>query len=141
MRFGLLCLLVCLMSCGGKSGKHADEGDDSNISLDADAGDGASMCVDEDDDGFGYGCQKGKDCDDNNPDVTDECTRCVTPNKGCPCEAGTKPLDGCKPEDKRVTMNGVTGVVVCKQGTRYCRDGAWSECEAIQQYSTFIPDK
>jgi hypothetical protein len=129
-----------LVACGGKSGKHADEGDDPGISLDTDAGDGESMCVDEDDDGYGRGCSDGPDCNDKDPDVTDECIRCGTPNKGCPCEPGTKPLSGCKPEDKRVTMNGVRGVLMCTEGTRYCRDGAWSDCEAIQQYTTFVPD-
>jgi hypothetical protein len=133
-------LLVCLVACGGKSGKHADEGDDSNITLGADAGSGESKCTDKDDDGFGHGCADGPDCDDKNPDVTDECTRCVTPNKACPCDPGTMPLS-CDPEDKRVTQNGVTGVLVCKEGTRYCRNAAWSDCEIIFQYAMFVPDK
>ena len=139
MRFGALCLLVCLVACGGKP-KHADEGDDTNISLDTDAGSGESKCVDEDDDGFGHGCADGPDCNDKDPEITDECTRCRTPNKGCPCEPGTMPLS-CDPADKRVTMNGVTGVLVCKEGTRYCRDGAYSDCEIIFQYAMFVPDK
>lgn len=138
MRFGALCLLVCLVACGGKS-KHADEGDDSNISLDTDAGSGASKCTDEDDDGFGDGCADGADCDDKNPDITDECVRCAAPTKGCACDPGTMPLS-CVPEKKRATQDGVKGFIVCKEGTRYCRNAAWSDCEFIQQYTMFVPD-
>src|SRR4051812_24665832 len=117
MRFGVLCLLVGLVACGGKSGSHANEGDKNIVLGSEDAG--STKCVDNDDDGFGHGCSAGPDCDDDDPDVTDECTRCVAPNKGCPCEPGTMPLTGCKPPKKRVTQNGVMGFLVCREGSRY----------------------
>jgi len=96
-----------------------------------DAGD-EFVCEDADDDGFGRYCDSGADCDDDDPEVTDECRRCVQPLLGCTCEPGTMPLK-CDPPD--VHVDG--GVLVCSEGTRYCRDGFWSDCEIIGQY-TFV---
>lgn len=135
MRLGLLMFVACLLGCGGGHGGGSGGGD---VQVLADAGSGG--CMDEDGDGFGYGCVPGADCDDADPNITDECRRCAVPNKGCPCEVGSKPLN-CDPDDKRVTMNGVTGTLVCSEGTRYCRDGIYSDCEILFQYATFVPDK
>jgi hypothetical protein len=130
-------LLVGALGCGGGSGNHKV---DNNVMVPADAGTGMTMCIDMDGDGYGVGCDLGADCDDNDPSITDQCTRCETPNKGCPCTPGTMYMN-CDPADKHITQNGVPGVLVCSQGTRYCRDGAWSDCEIIYQYATFVPDK
>ena len=97
--------------------------------------------MDEDGDGFGQNCKLGKDCDDTDPNVTDECRRCVMPNLGCPCTPGTMGMR-CDPKYmKKTTMNGQTGTLVCSEGTRYCRDGVYSDCEVLLQYAMFIADK
>jgi hypothetical protein len=38
-------------------------------------------------------------------------------------------------------QNGQTGTLVCSEGARYCRDGAYSDCEVLTGYVTFIADK
>lgn len=100
------------------------------------AGDGGDefACVDKDGDGFGQFCDPGADCDDSDPNITDECRRCRTVKAGCPCEPGTMPKK-CDPPDMQVEG----GTLVCKEGTRYCRDGFYSECEAIGGYG-FVPN-
>jgi hypothetical protein len=98
-----------------------------------DAGD-EYECVDEDGDGFGLYCDKGSDCDDGDPSVTDECRRCKQPKLNCPCKPGTMPMK-CDPPDMHVEG----GTLVCSEGTRYCRDGFYSDCEIIGQY-VFVPD-
>ncbi len=86
-------------------------------------------CIDEDGDGFGKYCDKGADCDDDDAQVTDECRRCATRRAGCPCEPGTEPVR-CDPPD--IEVDG--GILVCSDGTRYCRDAKWSTCEVIGDY-------
>jgi len=125
MRIAALCLVAwCLIGCGGDD----DGGDDGAPSLTTDAGDG-----------FGRYCDEGPDCDDDDSEMTDECVRCAEPNKGCPCEPGTKYMT-CDPEDKRIVMDGMSGTLVCSDGARYCRRGLWSDCEILMEYSTFVPD-
>jgi hypothetical protein len=104
-----------------------------------DAGFGSRECVDEDGDGFGRHCGAGDDCDDDDPEMTDECVRCASPNKGCECEKGTAPMS-CVPPEMAATVNGVSGTWVCSEGTRYCRDLVWTDCEILWQYATFVPD-
>jgi hypothetical protein len=136
MRLGPLYLasLALLLGCGGGGGG----GGDNTLALDASTG--SRECMDEDGDGFGRYCSEGNDCDDGDDTITDECRRCVRPNEGCPCEPGTKPM-WCDPPDMRTVMNGVTGVLECKEGTRYCRDGVYSECEILLQYAVFVADE
>ncbi|MET0384582.1 MAG: hypothetical protein ABW321_01420 [Polyangiales bacterium] len=90
---------------------------------------GSDDCVDEDDDGFGRNCSRGNDCNDDDPDITDECRRCLVPTKNCRCTPGT-PQVSCEPPVKHVDG----GTLVCAEGTRYCRDGFWGDCETIGQY-------
>lgn len=90
---------------------------------------GVELCIDRDHDGHGRYCDMGKDCDDDDPNITDECWRCVGVNKDCPCEPGT-PQQRCTPPTIKVDG----GVLVCVEGTRYCRDGYWSDCETIGGY-------
>jgi len=139
MRVGTLCCLatIALLACGGDDSGSGD--DDGLVTSGNDSGTGPMGCIDEDDDGFGRRCTRGLDCDDADPTVTNECRRCIEPNKDCPCEPGTEMMH-CKPEDIRTTMNGVTGVLACSEGVRYCRDGAWTDCEILWQYATFTPD-
>lgn len=137
--------VVCLgavLGALGCSGKHSDAGNTSVTTTDSDGGTAPRhVCVDMDGDGFGTNCSAGKDCDDTDPTVTDECVRCATENLGCPCEPGTAPLR-CDPHyAKKTTQNGKTGTIMCSEGTRYCRDAFWSDCEVLLQYATFVPDK
>jgi hypothetical protein len=94
-----------------------------------DAGEDEELCIDRDHDGFGRNCDKGKDCDDEDPNVTDECRRCLNVVKDCPCKMGTTALR-CTPP----TIQVEGGVLVCAEGTRYCRGGYWSDCETIGGY-------
>jgi hypothetical protein len=119
--------LFCVVSCGDdeappKKAVHRDAGDE-------------YACVDEDGDGFGQYCDRGSDCDDEDPNVTDECRRCRLPTLNCPCKPGTEPTK-CNPPDIHVEG----GTLVCSEGTRYCRDGFYSDCEVIGQY-VLVPDK
>ena len=128
--------LLGVLGCGG--GDDGGAATAPPMSHDGDGGTGRLVCVDDDGDGFGKNCGGGADCDDDDPEVTDECRRCVSPNKGCPCETGTPPMTGCKPPDMAATKNGVVGRYVCSEGTRYCREDKWSDCEFLWQYATFV---
>ena len=112
MRIGALCLLGVwlLIGCGG--GGHHDVEDMDAAVLSADSGTGSHECVDEDGDGFGKACKKGRDCNDGDPDITDECVRCRDPKKpgiGCPCliDGGTPDPMKCDPDDLHTTQNGL----------------------------------
>lgn len=48
---------------------------------------------------------------------------CPRPDEGCSCAPGTEPI-ACN----------VAGEGSCGEGTRYCRDGAWSACEGIRTF-------
>jgi hypothetical protein len=91
---------------------------------------GSTDCIDRDSDGFGEACDAGADCDDRDPKVHEGCLRCATPAEGCECVEGKAPiqcfLDPSERED---------GVVMCHEGTRYCRNGTWSGCESIMTYT------
>lgn len=123
-----LCLLA--LGCSDDSSGTGD-----SVPTDRDSGAASRECYDEDGDGFGPHCALGKDCDEEDPDITDLCYRCATQNPDCPCEPGTEPIF-CDPPDEKVQG----GLITCTMGTLYCRDGAWSECERIDQYTMFIPD-
>lgn len=127
----VVCLSLTLAACGGSKDKMPVTG--KPVGGDEDGG-VQDVCIDEDEDGFGKHCDMGVDCDDSDPDVTDECRRCVQAAKDCPCTPGTKPM-GCVPPVKHVAG----GTLVCKEGNRYCRSGYWSDCETIGQY-VFVPD-
>ncbi|HMI92643.1 MAG TPA: hypothetical protein VK509_14810 [Polyangiales bacterium] len=137
-------VLMVGLGCGGDDDEDTGKAPSGSR---PDAGGGARRCVDGDDDGFGDFCDSGDDCDDDDPEITDECRRCKKPSDDCPCEVGAKPLY-CDPPDLATTENGKTGVLVCSEGTRYCRPeqddeekGRWSDCEILFQYATFVPDK
>lgn len=78
-------VLVALAACSeqniwerdGGSGGDGDADSDSDGDSDADSdGDGGTggPCVDRDGDGFGHGCGHGPDCDDADPEVTNDCS-------------------------------------------------------------------
>jgi hypothetical protein len=139
MRLGAVCCLGLLVALGCSGDDHAGRGAAGGVSLGGSDGGRRFTCIDEDGDGFGSNCASGPDCDDDDPSITDECVRCDRDPTGCACEPGT-PSVSCIPRDMRVTMNGVTGTLKCSEGARYCREGAWSGCEFLAQYTTFVPD-
>lgn len=91
--------------------------------------DSGYSCVDEDNDGYGDGCAA-MDCDDSNPDITNQCRMCLDNpiREGCPCE----PQEGmeCVPEP----IPHPEGLLVCREGTRFCRDAVWTACEPLGEY-------
>lgn len=94
------------------------------------AGASASGCVDLDNDGLGEGCSAGRDCDDRNPSVTDQCFgACSEPSNGCPCN-GEAPVQCFL--DSSANPDGTT---MCHEGTRHCRAGTWGVCEDVHSYS------
>jgi hypothetical protein len=123
-----LLLLTASAACSGKERRPPPVATDD---LDGGADD---ECIDEDGDGFGRNCSPGRDCDDDDPDITDECRRCGGSGiaTDCPCTPGTKTIS-CTPPVKHVAG----GTLVCKEGNRYCRDGYWSICETIGEYVFF----
>jgi hypothetical protein len=46
----------------------------------------------------------------------------------------------CDPPDMETVQNGIPGLVICNEGSRYCRDEAWSDCEILWDYATFVPN-
>lgn len=96
-----------------------------------------SGCIDNDGDGAGRRCPI-VDCDDNDPDITDECTRCngPGPEKNCPCDEGSEPVL-CHPSNKgeRIMRDG--RLLECVDGAFYCRqvpgveEFVWSDCEGV----------
>jgi hypothetical protein len=125
-----LALACSTAACGGDDAKPPAAVKPS----DEDDGGMDDACIDADGDGYGKNCTKGKDCDDTDPKVTDQCRRCLVVAKDCPCKPGTTRLR-CDPPVKHVAG----GLLVCSEGTRYCRDGYWGDCETIGEY-LFVPD-
>jgi hypothetical protein len=136
IRFVLFLAVACPWTSGCNGGDGAGSDADGGAFIVGERDGGPFRCVDEDGDGFDTGCYAGanRDCDDGDPEITDECFRCQKPDSGCPCDPGTKPRD-CKPDDIQV----VGGYLSCPDGAMFCRDGKWSACEAIGEY-TFVKE-
>jgi streptogramin lyase len=87
----------------------------------------SASCIDHDGDGFGEGCQRGPDCDDDDPSVAASCTelaqRCAQDEfaKGCPCYAGITQQCYSGPEQ-------TVGVGGCRAGRHSCPAGQWTGC-------------
>lgn len=126
----MLFSIFALVACAGDSRKHDNPSVSSN---ETDDGGSAERCIDRDDDGYGKYCKEGPDCDDDDPDTTDECVRCKKPHLDCPCEP--QPPQYCVPAERE----GDGGTYKCAEGSRYCRDGYWSDCEAVGDY-VFVPN-
>jgi hypothetical protein len=131
----LLCMAVLVsLGCGDD-----EDGPPGVVSVGMEDAGALEPCIDEDADGYGSNCRLGDDCDDSDTSITNLCVLCLQGVlKGCPCEPGTKPTP-CDPEDIKTTRNGVRGTLTCSEGTRYCRDGVYSACEALVEY-TFTAD-
>lgn len=122
---GLVALFIAAIGCGADKPRPPG----SLIPIDDEDAGSPTACIDRDGDGFGRNCKKGKDCDDDDPEITDQCRRCITITKDCPCKPGTAALR-CTPPV--IEVEG--GILVCEEGSRYCRDGYWSDCETIGEY-------
>lgn len=122
-------LLLSFAACGG------DDKPGPSVVTDDDEDAGAEVCIDNDHDGYGRHCGRGSDCNDNDPNITDECRRCAQVNENCPCKPGS-PQQRCDPPPQKVDG----GQLVCSEGTRYCREGYWSACEIIGDY-VFVADR
>ncbi len=79
-------------------------------------------CVDNDGDGYGVACFSGNDCDDSDPQVTNQCYRCATPDTDCACDSPGEVV-ACGSVHARVGDR-----VTCTVGERTCEQGAWSAC-------------
>lgn len=130
---GLLLALGGAVAAGGCSddARPAASGGRGDVSV-------PSACVDEDHDGFGKGCAKGPDCNDQDPDVSTGCLDCsAAGTQGCACAAGSTLSCG-KVEE---TLAG--GVRVCGQGTVHCEAGLWGTCQVdpgLPKVVTVAPD-
>lgn len=89
------------------------------------------VCIDDDQDGHGFQCEQGDDCDDSDPSLQEGCRQtCRKPNEGCPCGADSRPT-----ECAISPSLSASGSLLCGTGTRYCRDGTWSGCEGIKTFA------
>lgn len=82
-----------------------------------------SVCVDEDGDGRGDGCDAGSDCNDTDPSIYDTCD-CdpAVPETGCPCpEQGVHVI--CGPVELPIGHQ-----TACGYGTMACNQGTWAAC-------------
>lgn len=134
MGLSLFLGVLLLVGCGGGD----DSGTPPVITDPMDDGGTDDRCVDKDDDGAGRGCGL-YDCDDDDPEVTDDCTRCSgdEPEKNCPCDEGTEAML-CDPENlgEEKEVNGQ--LLQCTQGARYCQEAAglddtwvWTDCVGV----------
>ncbi|MEY4578818.1 MAG: hypothetical protein RL701_3521, partial [Pseudomonadota bacterium] len=122
-RSRLVYLYLCSAVLFGCNGAYAPG--DGNAGPDA----GGVACEDNDHDGFGSHCDRGYDCDDNDPKTTNECRSCAQPELGCACTATNTPISCFLPA---ADLPG--GDITCREGTRYCRAGVWSGCESVHEY-------
>ncbi len=120
----LHCLLWLLIASG--CSEHAREHQDT----------WEGICLDLDGDGFGFQCERGADCDDQNAAVHEGCARCSKPDEDCPCDEGSEAIDCAL--DPQLTKR---GSLLCKNGKRYCRDEAWTACEGLSSFTIPPPSQ
>lgn len=129
-RFSVLLCALGLIAIAGACG------DDDGLPPPPPPPDAGYSCIDTDGDGYGIGCLTGDDCDDTNADITSQCRSCLDDavRENCPCEPQMGLL--CVPPRIRVAE----GILVCREGTRYCRDGFWTACEPEGEGYVLIPN-
>ena len=95
-------------------------------------------CVDKDGDGYGTGnACLGTDCNDNDPNITQQCLGCAHPGiEGCPCgDAVDGGDDGGGSDGGALEVDCGTVVIkvgtaeVCGPGVSYCSLGKWTGCQ------------
>src|SRR5687767_5156378 len=89
----------------------------------------AGVCIDLDQDGHGYGCASGPDCNDDDAAQYEGCAACTADEAGCACDPASPPVTCMLPRKLETD-----GAMLCSVGTRYCRDAVWSECEGIRSF-------
>lgn len=117
-------LVVVLAGCSSEHGEVVDDWPDDDHSI-TDAGPDVTpqVCIDEDGDGYGVNCPKGPDCDDTDPNITDECYRCATEGTlGCPCDEEGEVAE-CGQVQSRIGDQ-----ITCGYGWSTCSEGAWGPC-------------
>lgn len=110
----------------------SDDGKSTSTKYQKDPVEEDEECLDKDGDGYAAKtatCSTGRDCDDSDPEITDECYRCVRPAEGCPCEQGQPPIS-CHLE----STEDESGQIVCHEGTRFCQEGKWTDCQSVRSY-------
>lgn len=117
---------VLLAACGGYHSHTADAGGDGDADADAD-GDGGA-CVDEDEDGTGAGEGCPADCDDLDPELTDDCGSAANCEEGihttgCPCDMAVG-IEACYTGPAGTGDDGE-----CAVGLRVCEPAGWGPCE------------
>lgn len=110
---------LVLSACGADA--DAPSGDDEDEEL---LGQDPDPCIDRDEDGYGFECAKGPDCDDADDTIFEGCI-CPFAKEGCGCDPTAEPVMCELP--KSAVINGR----LCKTGMQYCRDGVWTACEGI----------
>lgn len=90
------------------------------------------QCTDNDADGFGDGCARGLDCDDDDPQVTRECFQCSDTRPHCTCSTEGQYASCGKVETE------IAGQITCGMGDMACHDGFWGEC-IINKSVTLLP--
>ena len=74
------------------------------------------ICIDGDEDGFGFGCDRGSDCDDEDSSVTTECA-CDVPRPGCDCAIDAE-LAACGRVYSKIGEQ-----LICGEGVTACNNG------------------
>jgi hypothetical protein len=130
--FSRVSVLLCAAALVFVSAACGDDAAPPRLEPEADA---AYSCIDNDGDSYGDGCLAGDDCDDTNPDVARDCMDCERDpiEEGCPCDLEDGML--CEPEP----IPTADGMLVCRDGARFCRDSAWTACIAQGDY-VLIPN-
>lgn len=81
-----------------------------------------TICIDNDDDGFGEHCRLGADCDDNDASIGSECTLTASS-----CEPGSDPVPCYK------VVGFTTDRITCGEGVRNCIGGLLSHCNVEKE--------
>jgi hypothetical protein len=126
---GLLLLWVSVAALSACS-KHEPE--DMRVPIDGWEG----VCIDADGDGYGFQCEPGADCDDADGNIHADCGKCSKPSEGCACAEGTAPV-ACSLAPELTS----SGSLICRNGTRYCREQLWTACEGLSSFSPPAPSK
>ncbi|MFH1636790.1 MAG: putative metal-binding motif-containing protein [Candidatus Woesearchaeota archaeon] len=84
-----------------------------------------SSCIDVDKDGYGAGCARGLDCNDNDAAINPSATEgCDTKDNDCD---GTVD-EGCTCTEGETKQCGSSNIGVCKYGTQTCSGSSWGSC-------------
>jgi hypothetical protein len=122
----LMGLLAVAAGCSCAGGKGTDDGGGPDCT-------GTEECSDQDGDGAGIGrcCPNGDDCDDFNPEITDQCGTpefCAEHEQGTGCDCDRNLY--AEPQVCYEGPDDTAGVAPCRPGLRSCDSGGrWSPCE------------